>query len=87
MTNVVAVSDNDGNKAFALTHWDFVRDKPDIALKPDLMDPTKYYTAAQVDELLSNLVPVLASPNGKKYRLTVDNDGNIKGVLDDDKPV
>ena len=66
---IIQYSDNNGNKAYAYTHWDAVANKPAIALKSDIPDLSEYLKKS--DDIF------LVSPNNQRFKLIVDNDGNL----------
>lgn len=68
-TPIVQYSDDKGNKAYAYTHWDAVKSKPNVALKKDIPDLAEYIKRED---------PItLTSDDGQKFKLLVDNDGNL----------
>jgi len=68
-TPIVQYSDDKGNKAYAYTHWDAVKSKPNVALKEEIPDLAEYIKKG--DSI------TLTSDDGQKFKLLVDNEGKL----------
>lgn len=66
MAKIVQYPDKDGNRAYALTHWQGVIGKPDIA---------QYYTREEVNALLANQSNEKISPDGTVWVSSISDEG------------